>query len=837
MRDPRLLLARRWTGSRRLRERGPGLLGADPPGLRAPDGDPRARRLRHGGGQEHGRDEPADRRARPPSGRRLLGERADSRRMAPTAGDDGALRIARIGRDPRRVQGPARALDGFLGASPGAPGTGGSPREALVGARSRRPPLPRPRRAREPALRNDHRRARGPLRLEGRPVGARLPGSPEDERSPRDGEQRRQRRRRRVGGGRVEPRRQRRRREPDPPGASGGDDRPRPGRRRHRRLPRPERGPDRSRWPSSGRREAARRPSALARDGAEARGGGLRTAPALRRRRAAARAAADLVAPSDDAGLRSRRCEDGGDPASPRGKVGAVTAQGAAHAAAVGALVVAGGLPLLAMLVASVWTPEGFELDAYASLFGATRPWVLMLRSLAVGSIATGAALAIGWPAGVLCERTDLPGSGLLTLVAAVPFVLPTYVQAVAWAGLLGRGGFWLDSLLGVGVVLGVCFAPLVLLATRASLRAVDPRLEEAARLSAGWLATLRRVTLPLALPGTLRAAGLVFLLAVGDLAVPTYLGVSVFPTESFTHFAAAYRFSTATAFAVPLAGLAVLVLALESWLVPERVAGLRRVAEDGARARIALGRARWPLATLVLAAAGALVVLPLGALVRDALAPGALAEAWQRAGDAALRSLGSAALGACLLTLAGFVLGHGIERRLLPGFREVDRLSLLLFATPGTVIGIGLVALWNHPATGWIYGTWVVVLLGNLGQLSAVPSRLCRNAVAAVPTRLEEAAQLAGARWLRRMLGVVVPLAAPGLVAAWLASFLFCLRDLGISLIVYPPGADTLPVRTFTLAANGRPELVAALCVMMIVAALGPLLVLGASLRRVVVR
>jgi iron(III) transport system permease protein len=108
----------------------------------------------------------------------------------------------------------------------------------------------------------------------------------------------------------------------------------------------------------------------------------------------------------------------------------------------------------------------------------------------------------------------------------------------------------------------------------------------------------------------------------------------------------------------------------------------------------------------------------------------------------------------------------------------------------------------------------------------------LCASGVAAVPPRLEEAAQLAGASWARRVVCIVAPLAAPGLAAAWLASFLFCLRDVGISMIVYPPGADTLPVRSFTLMANGPPALVAALCVMMIGVALGPLLVLAASLR-----
>ena len=523
-----------------------------------------------------------------------------------------------------------------------------------------------------------------------------------------------------------------------------------------------------------------------------------------------------------------------------------MTAEGPTLLAAVGLLVVAGGLPLLAMLVASLTTPDGLSLAAYANLVDSARPWVLLLRSLAVGAIGAAWALAIGWPIGVLCERTDLPGRGVLTLMLSVPFFLPTYINAVAWALILGRGGpiarlvgnsagaeSLLFSLGGCGFVLGTCFAPLLLILTRASLRTVDPRLEDAARLATGWPATLRGITLPLAYPGTVLAAGLVFLLAAGDLAVPMYLRTDVFPTVSFTEFAAAYRFGTATALAIPLVLLALLVLGVEARIVPARIASLRLVAANRSRSKISLGRARWPVAALLFAVAAALVVLPLGALAGDALAPGALTDAWRRAGDAALRSVAWAAAGASLLTILGFLLGYLIQRRALRASRWADRLSLFLFATPGTVLGIGLVALWNHPATNWIYATPIVVMLGFLGQFAAVSGRICGNAVAAIPVRLEEAAQLSGARWWRRMLRIVVPLAASGLAAAWLASFLFCLRDLGISMIVYPPGADTLPVRTFTLMANGAPPLVAALCAMMIVAALGPLLLLGATLHQ----
>jgi iron(III) transport system permease protein len=52
---------------------------------------------------------------------------------------------------------------------------------------------------------------------------------------------------------------------------------------------------------------------------------------------------------------------------------------------------------------------------------------------------------------------------------------------------------------------------------------------------------------------------------------------------------------------------------------------------------------------------------------------------------------------------------------------------------------------------------------------------------------------------------------------------YIFSLRDTGITLLVYPAGHETLPVRIFTLMANGSPELIAALCILLITATLLP--------------
>jgi iron(III) transport system permease protein len=96
------------------------------------------------------------------------------------------------------------------------------------------------------------------------------------------------------------------------------------------------------------------------------------------------------------------------------------------------------------------------------------------------------------------------------------------------------------------------------------------------------------------------------------------------------------------------------------------------------------------------------------------------------------------------------------------------------------------------------------------------------------IPPSLERAAQLSGASWFMTLRAIVAPLAKRGLTVTWVIAYVFCLRDVGITTVVYPPGSDTLPVRTLTLMANGTPSLISALCLILIMAMLLPLLVVA---------
>ncbi len=89
---------------------------------------------------------------------------------------------------------------------------------------------------------------------------------------------------------------------------------------------------------------------------------------------------------------------------------------------------------------------------------------------------------------------------------------------------------------------------------------------------------------------------------------------------------------------------------------------------------------------------------------------------------------------------------------------------------------------------------------------------------------RMEEAARAAGAGYLRRLLGIVLPIHLRGVAAAFLLVFVFCLRDLDTSVLFYPPGGETLSVRIFTLEANGPQSVIAALALVQVLMAAGVL-------------
>jgi iron(III) transport system permease protein len=289
---------------------------------------------------------------------------------------------------------------------------------------------------------------------------------------------------------------------------------------------------------------------------------------------------------------------------------------------------VVGLLPLGLMIGSSLWVDGGFSVRNYVEVLGNARTWVLFRNSLLLAALTTAVAGLIGVPLGILVAKTDLPLTRSLTVIFSLPLLFPPYILAVGWFEILGRGGIlarwigvaagettskWLFGLPGGVLVLAAAFLPIVLLLTITFLRGINPGLEEAGRLSCGWPAVIRRITIPLIMPGIVLSLVLVFLLSMGEFGAPAFLRLSVFPVASFTQSSAFYNFGAATAAAMPMIAVVFAGLLAIEGVVHQKTYSLRWGGQL-ALERIPLGRNRPLMLLTVIALASSWSGCPLAA-------------------------------------------------------------------------------------------------------------------------------------------------------------------------------------------------------------------------------
>lgn len=489
-------------------------------------------------------------------------------------------------------------------------------------------------------------------------------------------------------------------------------------------------------------------------------------------------------------------------------------------------------LPAVYMFGVSLTGADGgVSFENYRRLLTERRQHQLLLNSVLLGAGASILAMMVGAPLGLLLARARLRGKHWWRLALVVPLITPPYVLALAWT--------WLEitpelsySLTGAIVVLGVNFYPLAMLATEAAARRVDARLEEAALLVAAPRRVFARITLPLVAPAVTAAALVIFALAISEFGVPGLLRVNVFTTEVFTAFAALYDFGAATALSAPLLIATTMAAIAARLVIGERMLTGGR----GSRVGLSLNFGKWRAAApaLLLAVVALCVVLPAGVIAREAGGMRLIASSIKESSDAIINSFALAGAGATLaVTLAVFI-GYGRARMHSRWSALVDLALIALFAVPGTVVGIGLIGLWNHADwRGEIYASPLIIVIAYAARFAPVAALLLAASVRQIPVSFEEAAVIAGASWPRTFGRIVLPQMLTGLSAAWVISFIFAIGEIGATALVAPPGESTLPVRVYTLVANTPASKLAALALAQVIIVFLPLALLALFARR----
>jgi iron(III) transport system permease protein len=492
------------------------------------------------------------------------------------------------------------------------------------------------------------------------------------------------------------------------------------------------------------------------------------------------------------------------------------------HTFVMGAAFVAFAVCCVLPIAYLVATTFGFDSDTYRALVLDGRQRGLLFNTAVLGTGTALLATVLGAPLGIVLARVPLRFKGAIRLAAAAPVLLPPYIVALAWTYVWNSRGH-----LAAILILSLALYPLSMLATEVAMRRIDGRLEEAALIVASPRRVLWRITMPLVAPAIVAAALLIFVVAVSEFGVPGLLQVRVYTTEVFTAFASLYDFGRAIVVAVPLLILCVAIAAVAAVLLGDRFITSRRTVGVSP---VTFDRRRHVAAAALVIVVTAALAMPVVTLVVEALGARSIGVVAEGSTEAILNSLLLAAMGATLVVALALWLGYA-QARATRKLRLVAQVVLVvLFSVPSTIVGVGLIALWNRPGPlGALYGTDAMFVLAYLARFVPVAALILAATIQTISISQEEAAAVSGAGWLRTLRVIVLPQLRVGIAAAWVVAFVLAFGELGASILVAPPGEATLPIRVYTFIANTPSSHVAVLALLQALVIFTPVAALGA--------
>ena len=455
----------------------------------------------------------------------------------------------------------------------------------------------------------------------------------------------------------------------------------------------------------------------------------------------------------------------------------------------------------------------------------------VVLNSLVNAFIVTFFATLIGVAVALLTGLYDFKGRRLFVVLASLPLLVAPFVNAYVVKllygfNLQGNTVSYLLKSLGFNVVFGftklagvtlaqtLAFFPIVYINALAAIAAIDASLIEQARnLGARGFTIVRKVVLPLIMPGILAGATLVYILSLEDVGAPIVFNVknliSYQVYEFFQEFTSIGGAGAAAALCVIM-----LVAALIPMVVVKKYLSLRyyaRLSRGAPRPfeRIKLGKKGYLVAyLLVLPALVAAAAPQIGIFVL------AFSERWVGALPhgftlqnfsllfskpgvfrGIINSVTYLSFSIPLIALLGFAAAYTVARETVKGAGALDLLSTAPLAVPGLVVAFGYFIFlhWLAPGTPLdpLTAPGVVLVLAYVARKMPFTVRAVFTGLLQTPRAMEEVAESLGARRGTVLKRIVLPLVWRSLVAGLLLSSIYVLSEVSVSVTIGALGGD----------------------------------------------
>ncbi len=447
------------------------------------------------------------------------------------------------------------------------------------------------------------------------------------------------------------------------------------------------------------------------------------------------------------------------------------------------------------------------------------------LNSIYIAALTTFLSFLIGLPLAVFITKVDVPLKKYLKYLYIIPIFIPPSLITVSWLTIFGSMR-WLYGIFGTSLVLTCCYFPFGTLLSITGISNVGKDMEEAAEMNYGYPEVLRRVTLPYASRYIITGFLFVFVFALSNYEVPALLGVRVLPVEIFEQFSSFYNVKAAFFMSLPLIAItSFLILLVAKVMMGSDYIG---IGADWRKQEVFHVKRKVKLAGLSYISLIYIftIIFPVAVLVWKAGRISSYIRAFQNSASEIFYTLILASAGALIIVFLSFFIAYYLRKKRTFLRNLVYYLTILPFAIPATIIGLGLIYVFNRPALNFIYTSPLILLIGYIIRFSPFAIRILEANLSHMDRSLEEASIIAGAGLMKRLFSILVPLSQKALIGAWAICFALIMGELALTIMVIPPGGSTLILKIYTLMHYGSGRLVSALCIISIVAISLPALI-----------
>jgi iron(III) transport system permease protein len=427
-------------------------------------------------------------------------------------------------------------------------------------------------------------------------------------------------------------------------------------------------------------------------------------------------------------------------------------------------------------------------------------------NSLYVAGMTVAFATLVAVPLAYLTVRFQFRGAVLIQTLGVLPLVMPAFVGASAMQLLFGRSGSvnlilkdafgitlpLMEGLNGVIFVETLHYFPFILLNLSAALANIDSSMEESAQNlgSSGWR-LFSRIVFPLALPGYVAGASLVFIKVFDDLGTPLVLNVTnmLAPQAYLRVTSIGIEDPIGYVICVILVTFSIAAMAGSWWFVKRRdYAVVSRGGAMAPRRRLTpwqtLLAYGWITLVLLLVLSPHLGILLLSfskvwsfTVLPEQFTLAHYATVFEDSTRMIWNTFLYCGLAALFDVVIGTAIAYIVLRTTLPGRQLLDHLVTVALAMPGVVLGIGYLRTFKGIELpfggGALTASWLIFVLAYAVRRLPYALRSCVAALQQVHPSLEEAAENLGASRLATIRRVVVPLMAGGILAGFVTSFI----------------------------------------------------------------